>query len=96
MEDGLIWSMPWWAWMLIGFGIWSMFASPYGACGSSKRSRRSKRSSKKSAEIARLKEELDASQAQIAALKTRLEAVETIVTDEENELRREFRRLQES
>ncbi|MEO1101973.1 MAG: hypothetical protein AAFW65_09025 [Pseudomonadota bacterium] len=96
MEDGAIWSMPWWAWMLIGFGIWSMFMSPKGACGSSKRGRRSKRSSKKSAEIARLKEELDASQAQIAALKTRLEAVETIVTDEENELRREFRRLQES
>ena len=44
----------------------------------------------------RLKQELEDSQAQINALKTRLEAVETIVTDEEAELRREFYKLQNS
>ena len=94
MDDGSLATLPWWVWMLIGFGIWSMFASSEEGCGSSRRKKR--RSSRKSAEITRLKEELDASQAQIASLKKRLEAVETIVTDEETELRREFKRLQES
>lgn len=90
---------PWWAWMLLGLTVWSLMGSRRGAsCSrSGKRNRRHRRSaSGKSAEIARLKQELDESQSQIAALKARLEVVETIVTDEETELRREFRRLQET
>lgn len=84
----------WIFWTVFGFAMWAFFANPRfyrGQRGCGRRSR-----SSKSSEIARLKEELDASQSQIAGLKARLEAVETIVTDEENELRREFRRLQET
>lgn len=87
-------SWPWWVWMIFFFGFMSFIGGWRGSCGPSS-SRRSRRSAEASNEIARLKAELDNSHAQIAALKSRLEAVETIVTDEENELRREFRKLQE-
>lgn len=87
---------PWFVWMIMGFGLWMVFAGPkaVGRCGPRRRSH-SRSSAEKSAEIDRLRKELDAAQNQIGALRSRLEAVETIVTDEEAELRREFRRLQE-
>ncbi|MEO0983298.1 MAG: hypothetical protein AAFX03_11680 [Pseudomonadota bacterium] len=92
--DGVSWIF----WPIIGVLMMMAFCGP-----NSKRHRRRRRSPetgepaygpRKSEEVERLKAELEASQAQIAALKSRLEAVETIVTDEENELRREFRKLQ--
>lgn len=83
----------WIIWMIIPF-LFCMFASR-GAHGG-RRSRSRQHDSRKSEEIARLKTELEESQAQINALKSRLEAVETIVTDEEAELRREFYKLQNS
>lgn len=45
-------------------------------------------------EVERLERELEDSRAEIDALKSRLEAVETIVTDQDLELRREFHKLQ--
>lgn len=84
--------MSWIWWMIIPF----MFCMLASRDGYRYRSRRSRRSHRKSEEIARLKQELEESQSQINALKTRLEAVETIVTDEEAELRREFYKLQNS
>jgi len=81
----------WIMWMIIPF-MFFMFAGRGGRGSCAGRSRR--RHSRKSEEIARLKQELEGSQAQINALKSRLEAVETIVTDEEAELRREFYKLQ--
>ena len=88
--------LPWIVWPLMGFAIWMMMA-PRGAWGCGGRTtRRSRSSAEKSAEIDRLKKELNAAQNQIGALRSRLEAVETIVTDEEAELRREFKKLQES
>lgn len=82
----------WIFWVIFGVVMWMAFAGPRGAwaCGGSRR-RRHRRASD---EVERLKGELDASQQQIAALKARLEAVETIVTDEEVQLRREFDALQ--
>mgnify|MGYP001792095212 CR=1 FL=1 len=68
----------WILWMIIPFLFFSM-AGRNGNWGCAPRSRRS--SSRKSEEIARLKQELEASQTQTDALKSRLEAVETIVTD---------------
>jgi len=82
----------WILWMIIPLCFF-MFAGRGGARGCAPRHRSH---SRKSEEIARLKQELEESQAQINALKSRLEAVETIVTDEEAELRREFYRLQNS
>ena len=84
----------WMFWMIIPFLFFSM-AGRNGAWQCPPRSRRH-RSSAKNEEIARLKQELETSQEQINALKSRLEAVETIVTDEETELRREFYKLQNS
>ena len=86
-ESSWIW------WMIIPF-MFFMFAGR-GDWGC-EQPRRRKSHSRKSEEIARLKQELEDSQAQINALKSRLEAVETIVTDEETELRREFYKLQNS
>ena len=82
----------WILWMAIPF-MFFMFAGRSGNWGCVPRSRR-RSNSRKSEEISRLKQELEDSQAQINALKSRLEAVETIVTDEEAELRREFYKLQ--
>ena len=82
----------WILWMVIPF-LFFMFAGRGGGWGCAPRASRRSRS-RKSEEISRLKQELEDSQAQINALKSRLEAVETIVTDEEAELRREFQRLQ--
>ena len=80
--------------------IWLLIPAFFMCTGgrSRRRSYRSDRhnSSHRSEEITRLKQELAASQSQIDALKTRLEAVETIVTDEEAELRWEFHKLQEN
>jgi len=82
----------WIWWMVIPF-MFFMFAGRRGAWGCAPRDRH-RSHSRKSEEIQRLKQELEDSQAQINALKSRLEAVETIVTDEEAELRREFYKLQ--
>ena len=84
----------WILWMVIPF-MFFMFAGRGGQWICAPRSRR-RSHSRKSEEISRLKQELEESQAQINALKSRLEAVETIVTDEEAELRREFYKLQNS
>lgn len=82
----------WIWWMVIPF-MFFMFAGRGRAWGCAPHARRHTHA-RKSDEINRLKQELEDSQAQINALKSRLEAVETIVTDEEAELRREFYRLQ--
>lgn len=93
MDGGGFWEHSWVFWLIFGFAMMGMFGGRSGwACGSP-RSRRTHRS-RSSEEITRLKAELDASHEQIAALKRRLEAVETIVTDEETALRREFDALQ--
>ena len=84
----------WIFWMIIPF-MFLMFAGR-GGQGRCAPSRRHRSHSRKSEEISRLKQDLEDSQAQINALKSRLEAVETIVTDEETELRREFYKLQNS
>ncbi len=84
----------WILWMIIPL-MFFMFAGRGGQWACAPMSRRS-RHARKSEEIARLKQELEDSQTQISALKSRLEAVETIVTDEEAELRREFYKLQNS
>ncbi len=83
---------PWILWPLFGFAMWMLFAKG-GACSSRRRSRDGVNAREASNEVARLKAELDASHAQIEGLKRRLEAVETIVTDEEAQLRRDFDRL---
>lgn len=82
-----------WIWWIVIPLAFSMFASRNGAWGCQPQSRH-RSHSRKSDEINRLKKELEDSQSQINALKSRLEAVETIVTDEEAELRREFYKLQ--
>ena len=87
--------MSWIWWMIIPFMVF-MFAGQGDRRGSCSRRRRGEHRSRKSEEITRLKQELEDSQAQINALKSRLEAVETIVTDEETELRRAFYKLQNS
>lgn len=89
-NSGEFWSNGWMIWLLIPLFFMMMGPRSGRACGSRRRSSRSKD------EIARLKDELETSQSQISALKARLEAVETIVTDEEAELRREFYKLQQS
>ena len=83
----------WIFWMVFGIAMWMVFAGPRTAWGCNGSSRKRRRNSRAGAEVDRLKAELDASQQQIAALKRRLEAVETIVTDEEAQLRREFDQL---
>ena len=85
----------WILWMIIPFLFFTMAGRGAGNWGCAPRSQR-RSQSRKSEEIARLKQELEDSQTQINALKSRLEAVETIVTDEEIELRREFYKLQNS
>ena len=87
--------MSWIWWMIIPL-MFFMFAGQGDRRSRCSRRRRGKYRSHKSEEITRLKQELEDSQAQINALKSRLEAVETIVTDEETELRREFYKLQNS
>lgn len=84
---------PSWIWWMIIPLFFIMFAGRGGQWGCAPRRHR-RSPSRKSEEISRLKQELEESQAQINALKSRLEAVETIVTDEETELRREFYKLQ--
>ena len=86
------WSYAWVIWLIIP--LFFMTAGRKG--GAWNCSPRTHRSSRSQSEITRLKDELETSQAQINALKARLEAVETIVTDEEMELRREFYKLQQS
>lgn len=84
---------PWLFWPLFGVAMWFVFARG-GSCASRRRHRRDGVSAREASnEVARLKAELDASHQQIEALKRRLEAVETIVTDEEAQLRRDFDRL---
>lgn len=81
---------PWMFWPLFGVAMWFLFARG-GACSSRRRSSRDGVSAREAShEVARLKAELEASHAQIEGLKRRLEAVETIVTDEEARLRRDF------
>jgi len=87
--------MSWIWWMIIPF-MFFMFAGHGERRSNCSRRNRGEYRSRKSEEISRLKQELEDSQAQINALKSRLEAVETIVTDEETELRREFYKLQNS
>ncbi|MEL6661730.1 MAG: hypothetical protein AAFR33_01910 [Pseudomonadota bacterium] len=81
-------------WILIpGFFIW-MAMSKGGAC-SSRRSRRTSEARRTdSDEVAHLKAQLASRDGQIDLLTRRLEALETIVTDEERRLRREFDALQ--
>lgn len=91
-NSGEFWSYAWVIWLIIP--LFFMTAGRKGSiwgCSSPRQ-----RSSRSQDEITRLKNELETSQAQIDALKSRLEAVETIVTDEEMELRREFYKLQQS
>ena len=93
MESGTeFWHYQWIFWMVFGLAMWGMFGRGGWACNGKSRRRRHSRASQ---EVDQLKAELDASQQQIAALKRRLEAVETIVTDEEAQLRREFDQLRE-
>lgn len=82
----------WMVWLLIP--AFFMCTGSRRSHYSGRRSRHS--SSRRSEEISRLKTELAASQDQIDSLKARLEAVETIVTDEEADLRWQFSKLQES
>lgn len=87
--------MDGWIWLLIpGFFIWMAFARG-GACsrrGSGRRGGRAHRED--SAEVAHLKSQLEARDGQIDLLTRRLEALETIITDEDRRLRREFEALQ--
>ncbi|MCI4645728.1 MAG: hypothetical protein MRY64_13190 [Hyphomonadaceae bacterium] len=87
---------PWILWPLFGFAMWMIFAKG-GACSHRRGRRRDGVSAREASnEVARLKAELEASHAQIEGLKRRLEAVETIVTDEEAQLRRDFDALARS
>ena len=86
--------MDGWIWLLVpGFIIW-MAMSKGGAC-SRRGSRREHRASRDdSAEVAHLKSQLEARDGQIDLLTRRLEALETIITDEDRRLRGEFDALQ--
>ncbi|MEM1151884.1 MAG: hypothetical protein AAGI03_15265 [Pseudomonadota bacterium] len=87
----------WVFWMLAGFAFW-FFAIRGSACSArragGKRRRRAYRDD--SAEVAHLKSQLEARDGQIDLLTRRLEALETIITDEDRRLRREFDALQRS
>ncbi|MEM7766653.1 MAG: hypothetical protein AAF253_04105 [Pseudomonadota bacterium] len=88
-----------WPWLLFGFVMWLIFSNDdskgdkgRSACGG--RRGRSKRREEANAEILRLREALAESHSQIDALKARLEAVETIITDEDRSLRKAFQDLE--
>lgn len=85
----------WVFWMLAGFAFW-FFAMRGGSCSSRRSgSKRGKRAFQDdSAEVAHLKAQLQSRDGQIDLLTRRLEALETIVTDEDRRLRREFDALQ--
>lgn len=86
-----------WPWILFGFVMWLVFAGGgKGRYGCSSKRKRAEVARQDTSETVRLREALADSHAQIDALKSRLEAVETIVTDEERNLRREFRNLEQS
>jgi len=65
-----------------------------GACSRRGSGRRGERARRDSAEVAHLKSQLEARDGQIDLLTRRLEALETIITDEDRRLRREFEALQ--
>lgn len=84
----------WVFWMLAGFAFW-FFAMRGGACsGRKSRSRRSAPDYQERDEVASLKAELEASHGQVDLLTRRIEALETILTDQDRELRRQFDDLQ--
>ena len=77
-----------WVWLFLGVMVLAMFVIEAVSSAHAKRN-----PSVNPMEVERLEAELNASTAQIETLKARLNAVETIVTDEEHQLRREFRKL---
>lgn len=85
----------WVFWMLAGFAFW-FFAMRGGACsGRKSRSRRHQAPlSRERDEVARLEAELEASRGQVDLLTRRIEALETILTDQERDLRHQFDDLQ--
>lgn len=85
-----------WPWIIGFFVLWLVFGGRGKAGRScSRRSRPGKVTThQETEELHRLREALADSHAQIATLTSRLEAIETIVTDEERALRREFRDLE--
>lgn len=93
MEFG--WNGDWWVWLVVGLVLWGIFANGEGCSSESPRRRRKRRSREERSEVEALKAELAASAKQIETLTARLNAVETIVTDDERELRKAFRGLEE-
>ena len=84
----------WVFWMLAGFAFW-FFAMRGGACsGRKSRSRHRTPDDREYNEVARLEAELEASRGQVDLLTRRIEALETILTDQERDLRRQFDDLQ--
>jgi len=90
-----------WPWIIGFIALWLIFGKG-GRAGTRCRHRRARQDRPAGApatgpatgEVDRLREELAGSQAQVAALTARLEVLETIITDEERALRREFRELE--
>lgn len=82
-----------WMWIAFGVAMWFVFAGK-GSCSRGGERGSHRRRERAVSEIDRLKAELDASQAQVASLRQRLETLETIVTDEDRELRRRFADLE--
>lgn len=94
-----------WPWIIGFIALWLIFGKS-GRAGTRCRHRRARQDRPAGAsptgkgsgpgigEVDRLREELAGSQAQVAALTARLEVLETIITDEERALRREFRELE--
>ena len=83
----------WVFWMLAGFAFW-FFALRGKACGSPRARRNPRRDQGDAAEVAHLRAQLESRDGQIDLLTRRLEALETIITDEDRRLRREFDALQ--
>lgn len=90
------WDGNWWGWLIFGLILWGVFSNS-GSCSSEEphSRRRKRRSREERSEVEALKAELAASAKQIETLTARLNAVETIVTDDERELRKAFRGLEE-
>lgn len=82
-----------WMWAVFGVAMWFIFAGK-GSCSSTGEGRTTQRRERATSEIDRLKAELDASHAQVASLRKRLETLETIIADEDRELRRQFADLE--
>ncbi|MEO0465529.1 MAG: hypothetical protein AAF216_03215 [Pseudomonadota bacterium] len=83
----------WVFWMLAGFAFW-FFVLRRGACSPRKRHREQTNTYRESEDVARLKAELEASHGQVDLLTRRIEALETILTDQDRNLRRQFDDLQ--